>query len=118
MSNQIVPLAQQHPDPASGIVAGEERRPVNADAADATPDTPGIGGNSLFAESTRNTSGPLAPNLPFEAVYREKPLRPVTFPQTVPVASIGSPAPGANYNGGLGSSAYSSPLPGFDRGEQ
>ena len=74
----------------------------------------GVSGSSIFEQSTRNTSGPPAVNLPFEAIYSEKPERVGSFPTMVSTGNIGSPDPGPNYTGGLGSSGYGI-LPGFDK---
>jgi hypothetical protein len=89
---------------------------IRANSFAVATDTPtSISGSSIFAESTRNGSIPEPANLPFEAIYSAKPPTPVTFPATTPSGVSGSPAAPGRVSSGLGSSAYTSPLPGFDK---
>jgi hypothetical protein len=76
----------------------------------------GFGGSSIFEQSTRGTGGPRPPDLPYEAIYSAtKQEGVVRFPQTTPSGVSGSPAASSRQSSGLGSSAYSTPLEGFDK---
>jgi hypothetical protein len=93
--------------PVSSPTPSPQGSPVSTDAPI------GIGGSSVFPESTRLISAPSIPNKPFESIYESAKPLPHVEPLPTPGAGAGTPSAPGPRSSGLGNSAINGPLPGW-----
>jgi hypothetical protein len=98
-------------DPSSSLATSDN----NSGEVLATDQPTTISGSSIFPESTRIVSAPAIPDLPYDAIFNPTKPLPHVEPWPTPAPGAGSPAAASPRSAGLGSSAYSSGLEGWDK---